>query len=115
MQRGKGGKMRVVFIGDKVVNAVWEYRKKRPDTESPCHFPGRGGEHLSRGQVNRIFNEHSDSITPHTLRHFFCSNALESGYDINEVANQAGHSNIYTTLLYTNPTREKMKEKANRL
>ena len=52
---------------------------------------------------------------PHTLRHFFCSNALESGYDINEVANQAGHSNIHTTLLYTNPTREKMKEKANRL
>lgn len=115
MQRGKGGKMRVVFIGDKVVNAVWEYRKKRPDTESPCLFPGRGGECLSRGQVNRIFNEHFDSIPPHTLRHFFCSNALESGYDINEVANQKDHSNIHMTLLYTNPTREKMKEKANRL
>lgn len=115
VQRGKGGKMRVVFIGDKVVNAVWEYRKKRPDTESPCLFPGRGGECLSRGQVNRIFNEHFDSIPPHTLRHFFCSNALESGYDINEVANQKDHSNIHMTLLYTNPTREKMKEKANRL
>ena len=115
VRRGKGDKMRVVFIGDKVVNAVREYLKERPDPDSPYLFPGRNGEHLSRGQVNRIFNAHSDSITPHTLRHFFCSNALESGYDINEVANQAGHSNIHTTLLYTNPTREKMKEKANRL
>ena len=112
---GKGGKMRVVFIGDKVVNAVREYLKERLNPDSPYLFPGRNGEHLSRGQVNRIFNAHSDSITPHTLRHFFCSNALESGYDINEVANQAGHSNIHTTLLYTNPTREKMKEKANLL
>ena len=115
VRRGKGDKMRVVFIGDKVVNAVREYLKERSDSDSPYLFPGRSGEHLSRGQVNRIFNAHSDSITPHTLRHFFCSNALESGYDINEVANQAGHSNIHTTLLYTNPTREKMKEKANLL
>jgi len=115
VRHGKGDKMRVVFIGDKVVNAVREYLKEWPAPDSPYLFPGRNGEHLSRGQVNRIFNAHSDSITPHTLRHFFCSNALESGYDINEVANQAGHSNIHTTLLYTNPTREKMKEKANRL
>lgn len=52
---------------------------------------------------------------PHTLRHFFCSKALESSYDIDEVANQKDHSNIHMTLLYTNSTREKMKEKANRL
>ena len=38
-----------------------------------------------------------------------------SSYDIDEVANQKDHSNIHMTLLYTNPTREKMKEKANRL
>ena len=49
------------------------------------------------------------------MRHFFCSKALESSYDIDEVANQKDHSNIHMTLLYTNPTREKMKEKANRL
>ena len=108
-------RMEDVSLKAKVVNAVREYLKERPAPDSPYLFPGRNGEHLSRGQVNRIFNAHSDSITPHTLRHFFCSNALESGSDINEVANQAGHSNIHTTLLYTNPTREKMKEKANRL
>ncbi len=115
VRHGKGDKMRVVYFGDKVVNAVREYLRSRPKTENPYLFPGRGNSHLTRGQVNRIFNAHSTSITPHTLRHFFCSNALENGYSIGELANQAGHSNIHTTLLYTNPTREKMKEKANML
>ena len=112
---GKGDKMRVVYFGNKVANAVREYLKSRPATENPYLFPGRGDSHLTRGQVNRIFNAHSASITPHTLRHFFCSNALENGYSIGELANQAGHSNVHTTLLYTNPTKEKMKEKANLL
>lgn len=115
VRHGKGDKMRVVYFGDKVLNAVREYLKSRPETENPYLFPGRGDSHLTRGQVNRIFNAHSASITPHTLRHFFCSNALENGYSIGELANQAGHSNVHTTLLYTNPTKEKMKEKANLL
>lgn len=115
VRHGKGDKMRVIFIGDKVVNAVREYLKERPDTGSPYLFLSRRGGPLTRGQVNRIFNTYSNTITPHTLRHFFCSAAIEAGYSINEVANQAGHSNVHTTLLYTNPTREKMKEKANLL
>lgn len=115
VRHGKGDKMRTVFIGDKVVNAVREYLKERPEAGSLCLFISHRGGPLSRGQVNRIFNTYSDTITPHTLRHFYCSAAIEAGYSINEVANQAGHSNVHTTLLYTNPTREKMKEKANLL
>ncbi len=115
VRHGKGDKMRTVFIGDKVINAVREYLKERPENGSPCLFLSRRGGPLSRGQINRIFNTYSDTITPHTLRHFYCSAAIEAGYSINEVANQAGHSNVHTTLLYTNPTREKMKEKANLL
>ena len=115
VRQGKGDKSRVVFIGEKIANAVREYLKERPGTGSPYLFVSRRGGKLSRGQINRIFNSYSDTITPHTLRHFYCSAAIEAGYSINEVANQAGHSNIHTTLLYTNPTREKMKEKANLL
>lgn len=47
--------------------------------------------------------------------HFFCSNALESGYSIHEVSNQAGHSSVQVTMLYTNPTAQAMKDKANKL
>lgn len=114
VRAGKGDKQRVVFLNDKIVNAIQEYLKER---HSDCLFlfVSRTGGHLDRSAMNRVFNSCSDSITPHALRHFFCSAAIEAGYSIAEVANQAGHSNVHTTLIYTNPTREKMKEKANRL
>ena len=57
-----------------------------------------------------------DNITPKMLRHYFCSHALDTGdYKIHEVANQAGHSNVQTTLIYSNPSARQMKEKANKL
>ena len=113
---GKGDKERIVFLNDKIVNAVQEYLKERPTGAGcPYLFVSRKGGRLDRSAVNRIFNQCSDCITPHTLRHFFCSDAIEVGYTMAEVANQAGHSNIHTTMIYTNPTRQKMKDKANQL
>lgn len=112
---GKGEKQRIVYINDKIVHAVRAYLKER-DSESEYLFVSRNGGKLHRSSVNRIFNACSDEVTPHKLRHFYCSHALEDAeYTIAEVANQAGHSNVRTTLLYTNPSRKKMKEKANRL
>ena len=111
----QGDKMRVVYFGDKVVNAVREYLRNRPKTENPYLFPGRGDSHLTRGQVNRIFNEYSESITPHTLRHFFCSNALENRYTIADLANQAGPPMSTPHCSTPTPTRENGKEKADRL
>ena len=114
VNKGKGNKERVVFIGDKVVNAVREYLKDLcPDGR--WLFPGRGGGRIDRSIANRLCNRFSDRVTPHKLRHFYCSNALEKGYSFHEVANQAGHSNIHTTLRYANPNSEAMKEKANKL
>lgn len=111
---GKGGKQRTVIMNDKITNAIKEYLKER-NSNSEYLFVSRESEKINRTRINQIFNKYSDKITPHVLRHFYCSNAIEVGYSIHEVANLAGHSNIHTTLLYTNPTREKMKEKANLL
>lgn len=114
VSQGKGKKERVVFIGDKVINAVKEYLKEvNPD--SNLLFPGRAGKPLDRSVANKLCNHFSEIITPHGLRHFYCSNALEKGYSYHEVAHQAGHSNIHTTLRYTNPTGAAMKDKANKL
>ena len=137
---GKGDKQRLVYINDKIVHAIREYLKERR-SESPYLFVSRQSGKLSPSRINQIFNQYSDCITPKTLRHYFrgqramrtclhvhlataardgffesvCSHALESGYSIHEIANQAGHSNVQTTLIYSNPTAKEMKEKANRL
>ena len=94
--------------------AIQEYLKER-NADSPYLFASRQCAKLSASRINQIFNQYSDTITPKTLRHFFCSNALENGYSIHEVANQAGHSNVQTTLIYSNPSAKQMKEKANKL
>ncbi len=111
---GKGDKQRIVYLNDKVVHAIREYLKVR-NSNSPYLFVSRQGDKLTPARVNQIFNQYSDVITPKTLRHYFCSNALDNGYSIHEVANQAGHSNVQTTLLYSNPTAKAMKDKANLL
>jgi site-specific recombinase XerD len=113
---GKGSKYRIVYINDKIIEAVKEYEKARSkDISIDYLFISNRGRKLDRTVINKMTQKYSDIITPHMLRHFYCSNAIESGYSIHEVANQAGHSNVNTTLIYTNPSRSKMKEKANLL
>ncbi|WP_338453410.1 site-specific integrase [Niallia oryzisoli] len=78
-----------------------------------------GGKPVDRTLINKLFKTYSEKIgkeiTPHDLRHFFCSHALNSGMSVHEVANQAGHSNIHTTLLYTNPSKSELLKKMNQL
>lgn len=111
---GKGDKQRIVYINDKTVHAIREYLKVR-DSDSPYLFVSRQSGKMNPSRINQIFNQYSDTITPKTLRHYFCSHALETDYAIHELANQAGHSSVQTTMIYTNPTAKAMKEKANRL
>lgn len=115
VKEGKGDKERIVYINSKIVEAVKEYLKVRKEDSTNYLFISNKGGKIDRTVINKVFNKYNDKITPHTLRHFYCSNALETGFSVHEVANQAGHSNIYTTLLYTNPSKEKMKNKAELL
>ncbi len=115
IRNGKGEKQRTVLMNTKIVNALRDYLKDRnryATAESSNYlFVSKKNESLNRTVVNRIFQQFSPKITPHQLRHFFCTNAIEKGFSIHEVANQAGHSNVNTTLLYTNPDKAKLKRK----
>ena len=124
IREGKGDKERTVLLNIKVVNAIKDYMKVRKEhkyANSPYLFISNKGERLSRITANDVFTQYSQkagleqTLSPHDMRHHFCSNALENGFDVHEVASIAGHSNIHTTLLYTNPTRQKMLDKLNRL
>lgn len=108
IRKGKGKKQRVVYLNSKIVYAIKEYLKVR-HSESEYLFSSRESDRVDRSVINKQFKKYSNKITPHQLRHFFCTNAIENGFAIHEVANLAGHSSIQTTLIYTNPSREKMK------
>jgi integrase/recombinase XerD len=116
---GKGDKTRTVFLNDKVITSLKEWLKERKHQDSEYLFVSNRGTALNRTVVNKLFKEYSalikKEITPHDLRHFFCSYAISSGFSVHEVANLAGHSNIHTTLLYTNPSKKDLLEKINKL
>ena len=115
---GKGEKQRIVVMNSKVVDAINEYKRHYNKEDTDLLFYNAKGKALDRTAINKVFWEYSDKdkvITPHTLRHYFCSSALEAGYTISEVAMLAGHSNIHTTMRYTNPSMKKIKERAELL
>ncbi len=115
IRNGKGDKQRIVIINSKITMALKEYLIERNNyitaKESSYLFITTRSLKMDRSSLNRIFHEYNSKITPHQLRHFFCTNAIEKNISIHEVAYQAGHSNIHTTLLYTNPDRKKLKNK----
>ena len=113
IRKGKGNKQRVVIINNKIVGAIRSYLKVR-DGEGEYLFISRARSKLDRTVVNKQLNKYG-SITPHMLRHFYCTNAMENGFQIHEIANQAGHSNITTTLIYTNPSKSELRRKVELL
>jgi len=112
VNRGKGNKMRVVYMNQKVINAIREYLKERK-SDSPYLFPieksSTGMMHPS--SINKVFKKYSDLITPHELRHHYATMLVSSGFSISEVAAQLGHTNVHTTLRYSHTDRNEIIKK----
>jgi site-specific recombinase XerD len=119
--RGKGSKVRVVFISDDARKAVKEYLKERKDMDDAL-FVKVGGEKkdekegLARRSIERIVKHYaikagiSKKVTPHVIRHCFATDLLQNGADIRSVQMMLGHSNIATTQIYTHVTDKQLRE-----
>ena len=119
--RGKGSKVRVVFISDDAIKAINEYLKNRPDMDDALFVKvgdekGDGKEGLARRSIERIVKHYaikagiSKKVTPHVMRHCFATDLLSNGADIRSVQMMLGHSNIATTQIYTHVTDKQLRE-----
>ncbi len=119
--RGKGGKIRMVFISDTAKNTLREYLSKRKDMDDALFIKmgnnvskvmGQRGENLgvTKRTIERIVKQYaikagiSKKVTPHVIRHCFATDLLHNGADIRSVQIMLGHSNIATTQIYTHVT-----------
>lgn len=127
--RGKGGKIRLVFVSDAAKNAVISYLEKRKDTD-PALFvnikkPSQNNKdnkktdsllRLTPRSIQRIVKKYAikagivKKVTPHTLRHSFATDLLMNGADIRSVQSMLGHSSITTTQIYTHITNKHLKD-----
>jgi len=119
--RGKGGKVRVVFISDNAKRAVRNYLSTRKDMSEALFVQTNPGDtkdvrSLSRRSVERIVKQHavksgiSKKVTPHALRHLFATDLLSNGADLRSVQAMLGHANIGTTQIYTHVTDKHLRD-----
>lgn len=105
---GKGGRGRIVPIGDCAKEALEKYvnSERKPSIAPEIFINARGGA-LSRMGIWKIVRALADScgidrpISPHTFRHSFATHLLEGGADLRIVQELLGHSSIVTTEIYT--------------
>lgn len=118
--RGKGDKLRVVFISESAREALKTYLKKRIDTEAALFISiGRSGNIIGRitpRAVERLvdFRSRKAGITkkihPHQLRHSFATDLLVNGADLRSVQELLGHASVSTTQMYTHLTNKELRE-----
>lgn len=138
--RGKGDKLRLVFLSEETVTALKAYLKKRHDN-NPALFVShsRIGNSVSKQMgayggkvfendarekplgltprtVQRIVHRYAmlagvmKKVTPHTLRHSFATDLLQNGADIRSVQTLLGHASITTTQIYTHITNRGLRD-----
>lgn len=123
--RGKGEKVRVVFLSDRAKDAIRAYLAKRTDMDDALFV--RVETKLSKTlkndslrlvprSVERIVKHYaikagiSKKVTPHVIRHSFATDLLSNGADIRSVQMMLGHSNIATTQIYTHVTDAQLRD-----
>lgn len=117
---GKGGKERLVPVGEEARGAVVDYlRDARPvlsKGKNPSElFLSRLGDGMTRQSCWNIIKKRAreagirQNITPHSLRHSFATHLLENGADLRSVQMMLGHADLSTTQIYTHVGRERLR------
>jgi site-specific recombinase XerD len=121
--RGKGDKLRVVFLSPTARHWLKEYLDKRRDDHQAMFIRlDRAGRRstevatLTPRSIERMVDHYAKAagltkkISPHTLRHSYATDLLINGADIRSVQAMLGHASIQTTQVYTHVTNKQLRE-----
>jgi len=123
---GKGGKRRLVPLGNITLDHVQAYLHARTELASehaqrgkqriaPVLFPSPRGGALTRQGFWKIVGRYARGIGlrgrvyPHQLRHSFATHLLTGGADLRSVQTMLGHASVATTEIYTHVSRDHVR------
>jgi site-specific recombinase XerD len=106
--RGKGGKERVVPLGEEAAWWLAVYlRESRPDLTRGAEnafFLSARGRRLDTSTLRRI------APHPHRLRHAFATHLLEGGADLRTIQELLGHASLSTTQIYSHVDGKRLRK-----
>lgn len=120
VRHGKGGKQRVVNLHIEARKQLSEWLEVRPQVEGDGLFVGQTGEGIRPRLVQRLVERYAklaklEDVTPHSLRHTYARNLLDSGSSLQEVALLMGHSSLDSTARYVQPSEMELQQAVDRL
>ena len=121
---GKGGKERVVPVGDAALAAVDRYLAEGRDVllgsrrdETHALFLTRRGGPMTRQNFFALIRKlaksagiPTDKVSPHVLRHAFATDLLNGGADLRSIQAMLGHADLSTTQVYTHVSRSRLRD-----
>lgn len=123
--RGKGGKIRLVFLSSETQDALKVFLSARSDVDEALFiripksgtFAKAADLRLTPRSVQRIVKKYAiaagivgKKVSPHTMRHSYATDLLRNGADIRSVQALLGHSSVTTTQIYTHVTDKQLRE-----
>ncbi|HET8893074.1 MAG TPA: tyrosine-type recombinase/integrase [Gaiellaceae bacterium] len=108
VRRGKGGKERVVPLGEEAAHWVARYiREARPALANGANdalFISARGKRLDTSTLRRL------APHPHRLRHAFATHLLEGGADLRTIQELLGHNSLSTTQMYSHVDARRLRK-----
>ena len=117
---GKGGKERLVPMGEVAAQRVEDYvlagrLELAKGRQAAALFIYRSARRLTRQALWKIVKKYvhqvaiHKSISPHTLRHSFATHLLAGGADLRSLQHMLGHVDISTTQIYTHVVQQRLQ------
>ncbi len=123
--KGKGGRVRVVFLSRRASDWIKKYLAARDDHFKPLFIRHKGKidpttpdekMRLSDRSVQRLVKKYVKKVklpvdaTPHSIRHSYATDLLMAGADLRSVQEMLGHKNVSTTQIYTHVTNKQLRD-----